>query len=135
LIFIIDRQAWLSLTRGVCATISIRFVALADIRAGDELSLSYIDASKPTEQRRLALSSIYFFHCMCARCENGTTSSSSGGNRGKSKNGRAKTKDDYVQRFVCSSCTKHNGRGVMYVMRAFSLARSLALSGSRVSVF
>jgi len=95
---------------------SIRFVALVDIPAGRELSLSYIDGSKPTEQRRLALSSIYFFHCMCTRCETSGTSGTSGGKGGKGckTNKKKRGKDDYVQRFVCGSCTKNNGRGVMY---------------------
>jgi hypothetical protein len=97
---------------------SIRFVALVDIPAGRELSLSYIDGSKPTEQRRLALSSIYFFHCMCARCETSSSTSGGKGKGGKTNNNNNKKKkrhkDDYVQRFVCGSCTKNNGRGVMY---------------------
>ena len=36
--------------------------------SGNELFISYIDATKPTEDRRTKLLTAYFFVCQCTRC-------------------------------------------------------------------
>jgi len=41
---------------------------LVPIRAGEELTHSYIDAAATTHRRRQQLLERYYFHCMCQRC-------------------------------------------------------------------
>lgn len=46
----------------------IAFVASRDIKAGDELSITYIDANLQTSERLRALRHGYGFECKCERC-------------------------------------------------------------------
>ena len=46
----------------------IAFVASRDINAGDELSITYIDANLQTSERLRALRHGYGFECKCERC-------------------------------------------------------------------
>ena len=48
------------------ANIVIR--AVCDIRAGTELTISYIDTGMPTWHRQQELLKSYYFHCTCSRC-------------------------------------------------------------------
>ena len=43
--------------------------AYRDIAAGEELSMTYIDDTKPRAARQRLLLSCYGFHCRCRRCE------------------------------------------------------------------
>ncbi|KAK0194093.1 hypothetical protein F5146DRAFT_1034215 [Armillaria mellea] len=49
---------------------SMHFYATRDIEAGEELCISYIDASDPVEKRREELARDWYFTCLCRRCEN-----------------------------------------------------------------
>ena len=46
----------------------LRVEALRDIKAGEELTVSYVDETEPLAARRAALAS-YRFECRCAKCE------------------------------------------------------------------
>jgi len=46
----------------------ITLAARRDIAAGEELTITYIDASEPAEERREALRFAYGFECRCAAC-------------------------------------------------------------------
>ena len=39
------------------------------LRAGEELTIMYVDPKLPRSERRRRLASNYFFHCSCGRCE------------------------------------------------------------------
>lgn len=43
--------------------------ALCSIAAGEEVCISYIDADRPTRERRALLHEQYYFHCICDRCQ------------------------------------------------------------------
>ncbi|KAL3157833.1 hypothetical protein ABBQ32_012253 [Trebouxia sp. C0010 RCD-2024] len=43
--------------------------ALRDIKAGEPLTISYIDLELPRSARQLELKTCFFFDCKCARCE------------------------------------------------------------------
>jgi len=45
-----------------------RLVATKDIEVGEEISISYIDNRKTTQERRELLSTAYGFHCVCDMC-------------------------------------------------------------------
>jgi len=45
-----------------------------DVKAGEELTVAYLDVGAPSWRRREELKSSYFFHCRCTRCEVGPTS-------------------------------------------------------------
>ena len=47
----------------------ISFTALRDIRAGEEILVSYTDASQGYAARRERLTATYGFHCRCAKCQ------------------------------------------------------------------
>ncbi len=47
---------------------AIAIRALAEIRQGDEICISYVDRSKGYEERQAALAQHYGFECRCARC-------------------------------------------------------------------
>ena len=57
-------------------------VALRDIQEGDELTISYIDAEQPFEQRQTALMN-YGFHCQCEKCQNDQSDAKATGSRSK----------------------------------------------------
>lgn len=42
--------------------------AVRDIEAGEELSLSYIDATLPTQHRQARLNALWNFSCTCEQC-------------------------------------------------------------------
>ncbi|KAG8163038.1 hypothetical protein KVR01_007516 [Diaporthe batatas] len=44
-------------------------IAVRDIEAGEELSLSYIDATLPTRHRQAGLSALWEFKCTCKQCQ------------------------------------------------------------------
>ena len=46
----------------------VRLLAQREIEAGEELSISYVDVTQPTEVRRRKLQARYGFHCVCPRC-------------------------------------------------------------------
>lgn len=46
--------------------------ALKDIKAGEELTYSYVDLYQSTASRRQQLRHAYFFHCECQRCVQAT---------------------------------------------------------------
>jgi hypothetical protein len=48
------------------ATLTLR--CRADVAAGEELTITYIDADSPVEARRQRLHHAYGFTCVCARC-------------------------------------------------------------------
>ncbi len=48
----------------------MHFYAVRDIEAGEELCISYIDASDHVEKRREELARDWYFTCLCRRCEN-----------------------------------------------------------------
>merc|ERR1711939_534373 len=47
----------------------IYLVAQKDIAAGEELTISYVSPSAPTDIRRAVLQNHYLFSCTCERCE------------------------------------------------------------------
>eukprot|EP00727_Mastigamoeba_balamuthi_P011703 m51a1_g7155 hypothetical protein (391) ;mRNA; f:343257-345021 len=47
---------------------ALRVVAARDVRAGEELLVSYVDEEQPREQRRAELRRRYHFDCLCDRC-------------------------------------------------------------------
>lgn len=47
---------------------SLEFVAARAIAAGEQLTISYVDAALPREERRARLAESYYFDCACARC-------------------------------------------------------------------
>jgi SET domain-containing protein len=60
-----------------CSTNSdeVSVLALTQIKAGDELLISYIDEDGPLAQRKKQLHEFYSFECTCARCLNEIRSS------------------------------------------------------------
>ena len=46
----------------------LTLAARRDIAAGEQLSISYIDADQPVAERRRVLRHGYGFHCVCAAC-------------------------------------------------------------------
>ena len=54
--------------RSVNGSNRIEFVALRDIRAGEELFISYIDQSESRETRQFELENLYGFTCSCSKC-------------------------------------------------------------------
>eukprot|EP00439_Symbiodinium_sp_Y106_P084168 s1525_g25.t1 len=46
----------------------VRFVALRDIEAGEEITFSYLDLSLPLEDRKSLMKTSWDFSCDCARC-------------------------------------------------------------------
>ena len=46
----------------------VTITALRDIKEGEELLISYVDATKEYEERRAVLEKHYGFECKCARC-------------------------------------------------------------------
>ena len=46
----------------------VSITALRDIAVGQELTISYVDAAKPFEERRVILRDHYGFECRCQRC-------------------------------------------------------------------
>lgn len=46
----------------------IEIIADEDVREGEQLSISYIDANKPRDARRKILQEHYNFQCRCSRC-------------------------------------------------------------------
>lgn len=44
-------------------------IAVRDIEAGEELSLSYIDVTLPTRHRQARLSALWDFTCTCRQCQ------------------------------------------------------------------
>eukprot|EP00301_Raphidiophrys_heterophryoidea_P018505 c3500_g1_i1.p1 GENE.c3500_g1_i1~~c3500_g1_i1.p1 ORF type:complete len:433 (-),score=95.36 c3500_g1_i1:141-1439(-) len=47
---------------------SVVLMALTNIRANEEITVSYCDLSLPSRLRRTKLSNKYFFECSCSRC-------------------------------------------------------------------
>merc|ERR1719321_79673 len=47
---------------------SVRFVALHEVKEGDELLMSYVDMDAKFEDRQAQLRSRYHFECRCMRC-------------------------------------------------------------------
>jgi hypothetical protein len=47
----------------------LRLTARRDVQAGEQVTISYIDASLEVEERRALLKHSYGFDCSCARCE------------------------------------------------------------------
>ncbi len=48
----------------------MQFFATRDIKAGEELCISYIDVSDPVEKHCEELARDWYFTCLCHRCEN-----------------------------------------------------------------
>ncbi len=46
----------------------ITFLAIKPIKKGDELSISYIDETKPFAERQRILTETYAFICQCEKC-------------------------------------------------------------------
>ncbi|OJJ31158.1 hypothetical protein ASPWEDRAFT_176257 [Aspergillus wentii DTO 134E9] len=46
--------------------------AIRPIKKGEQIFISYIDATNPLEYRRGELSERYYFNCQCSKCEKGT---------------------------------------------------------------
>ena len=65
----------------------VTITALRDIKEGEELSISYVDATKPYEERRAVLEKHYGFECKCERC---TTE------RSRELKARLKQRDQYL---------------------------------------
>eukprot|EP00051_Salpingoeca_urceolata_P007585 m.98814 g.98814 ORF g.98814 m.98814 type:complete len:125 (-) comp15298_c0_seq3:204-578(-) len=55
-------------------TFALRMVATRDVRAGEELCISYIDETEPLGKRQQRLRDMYLFDCDCDKCarEGGT---------------------------------------------------------------
>ncbi|KAI4177949.1 MAG: hypothetical protein LQ343_000033 [Gyalolechia ehrenbergii] len=53
------------------ASLSVR--SLQSIRAGGELTQSYVDRTMPTSRRRQSLRSVYYFDCTCDYCKSALT--------------------------------------------------------------
>jgi len=49
----------------------IDLVAIREIKAGDEIHISYIDETMPIEQRQKELLKLYLFNCKCEKCLTG----------------------------------------------------------------
>ena len=47
----------------------IHLTSTADVPAGSELCITYIDSTLPMVHRRAKLKESYFFHCVCQRCK------------------------------------------------------------------
>ena len=52
----------------VAADGMVTLTALRDIAEGEEVTISYIDATQPVEERRKTLMAHYGFECRCGRC-------------------------------------------------------------------
>ncbi len=56
------------IAKNVRPTDPLRVVAARDIRAGEEVNISYIDVDVPRSSRQITLKKAYNFTCCCARC-------------------------------------------------------------------
>lgn len=74
----------------------LRMHALHDIKAGEELNISYLELNRSTEVRRQHLMAEYNFFCLCPRC---------------CLNARTENDDDFLQDFVCRN-PKCDGKGI-----------------------
>ena len=63
-----------------------------DLRAGDEICLSYVDLQLPVEARRRKLKRLFFFDCRCARCTRELAALAAAGAGSRSSQGANKRK-------------------------------------------
>ena len=66
-------------------------VAVHDIPAGTELTISYLGTAGGLKERRDHLKESYFFHCMCVQCR-----------EEEQNEGKSETNDRFTRDYMCS---------------------------------